>query len=521
MYKMVIADDEPAVRQYLRYIVKQYNLPFQICGEAEDGEQAVQMADLYQPEFIILDINMPLMSGLEAAKIIREKHRDAIIYILTAYSQFEYAQQAVQTHVADYLLKPIKPAQLADTLRKGIASALSQRIAKQKIRRMEQQIAKDRPAVTQQRLFELLKTDSDNPYALKLLRSIAKIEDFTPRAVLSISYWHNADNSKHGGLAERLLQEGVTLFGENAIVSSFSDELVMIFNQWDYDVRCALQTQLEEWENKYGITICAGISLVDTPSQIGRDYKNAKKKREAGLFWRQQGIVVIDGAVDGSQEIECEVIQKQIREYLLERKPDKAKASFHQFLSEVKQQVCQPEYVHAAIIKIANNLIEKYAEYIISDTDANLIRKNFITQVNQTASVCDLEQCLCNLIDTLESHVGTLEQNQAEVAVKWAVEYINNNYHKDLTLEQLAEKLFMSTGYFCRIFKKHAGTGYATYLTKIRLEKAKEILLTGKYTVNEVARMVGFRDASYFSSVFKKHYNQSPSNLAASMRLGS
>lgn len=75
----------------------------------------------------------------------------------------------------------------------------------------------------------------------------------------------------------------------------------------------------------------------------------------------------------------------------------------------------------------------------------------------------------------------------------------------------------MSTGYFCRIFKKHAGEGYAAYLTSVRLEKAREILLSGKYTVAEVAHMVGFRDASYFSSVFKKHYHQSPSALVASI----
>lgn len=518
MYKMIIADDEPAVRQYLRYIVKQYNLPFQICGEAEDGEQAVHLADLYQAEFYILDINMPLMNGLEAAKLIREKHKNAIIYILTAYSQFEYAHQAVQTHVADYLLKPIKPAQLVDTLRTGIASALSQRMSNQRLQRMAWQIAKDRPIVAQQRLFELLKNDRDNPRALELLRSISKKEDFSPAAILSASYWQNSSNSQGSGLAERLLQEGLALFEKHAIVTSFSDELVMIFRRWDYDVRCDLQAHLEEWERKYDITICAGLSLMVSPSQIGSNYKDARKKREAGLFWRQQGLLVIDNAVDGPREIECEAIQKQIRENLLERKPEKAKAIFRQFLSEAKQRICQPEYVHAAVIKIANNLVEKYAEYIISDDDANLLRKDFINQVNQTASVCDLEQCLCSLIDELESRGGSLEQNQAEQAVKWAVEYININYHKDLALEQFSEKLFMSTGYFCRIFKKYAGEGYATYLTNVRLQKAKEILLTGKYTVTEVARMVGFRDASYFSSVFKKHYHQSPSNLVASLR---
>jgi two-component system response regulator YesN len=515
MYKMIIADDEPAVRQYLRYIVKQYNLPFQICGEAEDGEQAVRLADLHQSEFVILDINMPIMNGLEAAKIIREKQPDAIIYILTAYSQFEYAQQAVQTHVADYLLKPIKPAQLVETLRKGIAGALGQRMSEQRLRRLEQQIAKDRPIVAQQRLFELLKTDNETPYALRLLRSISQKDCFTPHAIISASYWPKSGNLPVPGIAERLLREGQALFGEQAILASFSDELVMLVEHWDYGLRCILQNQLEEWERKYAITICAGVCLVAEPSLIGRDYKNARRKREAGLFWRQQGLLVIDSAVEGPQEIDCEAIQKQMREYLLERKQEKAKTVFHQFLREAKQQVCQPEYVHAAIVKIANSLIEKYAQYIISSNEAKLLRQQFLSDMNQATAVCDLEQCLCSLIDKLGSNAGS-EQNQAQQAVKWAIEYIHNNYHKDLTLEQFAEKLFMSTGYFCRIFKKYAGEGYATYLTNIRLEKAKEILLTGKYTVNEVARMVGFRDASYFSSVFKKHYHQSPSSLAVS-----
>lgn len=522
MYKMIIADDEPAVRQYLRYIVKEYNLPFQICGEAEDGEQAVQLVDLHQPEFIVLDINMPLMNGLEAAKIIREKHRDVMIYILTAYSQFEYAHQAVQTQVADYLLKPLKPADFVETLRKGVASVLSQRMTDQRLRRLERQVSKDKPLVIRQKLFELLTTEQDNSCALKLLQSIAKKESFRPAAILSVAFWPDSGRSESIGLEDRLLQESLNHFGDQAVLTSFSDELIMIFDHWNYDLRCMLQKQLAAWEQKFAISLCAGISLVASPSQIGRDYKKARKKQEAGLFWRQQGLSVIDGAADEAGEVDCEAVQKQIRDCLVERQPDRAKTIFRQFLDEARERVCQPEYVYAAVIKIANSLIEKYAEYTIADRDIGAIRKHFINEVNKTASVRDLEQCLCDLIDKLESHAGSLEQNQAEQAVKWAIEYINTNYHKELTLEQFAEKLFMSTGYFCRIFKKYAGEGYATYLTNVRLEKAREILLTGNYTVTEVARMVGFRDASYFSSVFKKHYRQSPSNLTASvMRAGS
>jgi two-component system response regulator YesN len=516
MYKMLIADDEPAVRQYLHFIVKQNNLPFLICGEAEDGEQAVQMASRLQPDFFILDINMPILNGLAAAKLIREKRREAIIYILTAYSQFDYAHQALQTQVAGYLLKPIKPQELVDTLKSGIATALNQRMSACRLQRMEHQIEKDKAVVVKQKLFELLKS-GDNYQALKLLRCIAKKDSFLPMAIVSLSYLPASQAPVASGTEERLLAECIGRFGEQAIVTSFSEEIVIIFACWDYSLHRELQVKLEEWEQIYGITLCAGVSQVVRPAEIGRDYKNARKKREVGLFWQQHGLLVSDSIMAGCKEIECDGIQQRLRDCLIERQLEKAKALVRQFLCEAKQKVGQPEHIYTACIKIANYLVDKYAEYIISTSEANVIRQNFIGELNTTASINDLEPCLGSLLDKLNGYVCSAEQNQAEQAVRWALEYINNNYHKDLTLEQFAEKLFMSAGYFCRIFKKYAGEGYASYLTNIRLKKARERLLSGKYTVAEVARMVGFRDASYFSSVFKKHYNQSPSLLATAV----
>jgi YesN/AraC family two-component response regulator len=514
---MIIADDEPAVRQYIHYVVKQYKLPFLICGEAVDGEQAVQMADRYQPEFAILDINMPIMNGLDAAAAIKEKDPDVVIYVLTAYSQFEYAHKAVQTQVADYLLKPIRPLDLVAILKKGIAGALKRRLTLLRNQRMAQQIAKDRPVVVKQLLFELLNSDSDNPNVLKLLQRMSQKVKFCPAAVISISQCQNIQTPLHNKLNERLTQDCISRFEEQAITTSFGGEIVLIFRQWNDELCCELQSRMEEWERRYAVTLYAGISIVDKPSRIGEAYNNAKKQREAGLFWRQQGFLMIDGVVNENAEVDYTTIQKQIRDFLIERQSNIAKAIVHQFLEEARQKLCQPEYVYAVVMKIAGSLIDKYAEYILSVTDASLLRVKFNTEVKKAASANDLEKCLEILIDTLESYVSPKEHNDAERSVKWAVEYINENYHKDLNLEKIAEKLFVSTGYFCRIFKRYTGEGYATYLTTIRLNKAKEILMTGQYTVAEVARMVGFNDASYFSSVFKKRFNQSPSQLAAAV----
>ena len=514
MYKMIIADDEPAVRDYIRYIVKRYSLPFQICGEAVDGEQAVEMADRYEPDFVIMDINMPIMNGLDAAEAIRKKYPDVVIYILTAYSQFDYAHRAVQNQVADYLLKPIRPEELVKVLKKGIASALRRRLSLHRTRRMAKQIAKDRPIVAKQILSELLRSDSDNPNAVKLLQNISKKESFYPAAVLSMTHWRDDGAAISHRLDERLTQDSIMRFGEHSITVSISREVVMIFRRWNNDLCIEIQAQLKEWALRYNIKLCAGLRIVVEPSRIGKDYRSAKKQQEAGLFWEKQGLFVPTGADNDEVEVDYNEIQQQIRDFLIERQSNVAKIIVGQFWDEARQKMCQREYVQAMAIKIANNLIDKYAEYIISVNDANLLRTNFTAEANKAFYANDLERCLCSLVDTLGDYSCPNEHNLAEQSVKWAVDYINANYHTDLSLDKIAGKLFVSTGYFCRIFKRYTGEGYATYLTNIRLKKAKEILMSGKYTVAEVARMVGFNDASYFSSVFKKTFNQSPSQLA-------
>lgn len=101
----VIADDEVLIRMYIREILE--NNGYEVAGEAEDGMDAVTICREQKPDFVIMDINMPVMTGLEAARVINEEQLAGFIIVLTAYRDREIAEEAVNMDIMGYIVKPV------------------------------------------------------------------------------------------------------------------------------------------------------------------------------------------------------------------------------------------------------------------------------------------------------------------------------------------------------------------------------------------------------------------------------
>ncbi|SFG78307.1 two-component system, response regulator YesN [Desulfotomaculum arcticum] len=128
MYKVLICEDEALERQVLRYLLANSELPLEVAGEAANGQDAVKLSFSLLPDIVLMDIKMPSMDGLSAAKAIKDRNPVVEIVIITAYGKFSYSQQAIKYQVADYLLKPVQPEELFNTLKK-IITRLEQRQA--------------------------------------------------------------------------------------------------------------------------------------------------------------------------------------------------------------------------------------------------------------------------------------------------------------------------------------------------------------------------------------------------------
>jgi two-component system, response regulator YesN len=118
LLKVLIADDEPNIREGIRYSIDWHEIGMEVVAEAEDGEEALELALKYKVDVLLADLNMPIMNGLTLIKNIRENNKKCSVVVISGYDDFTYAQEALRLQVDDYILKPIKPNNLTQVLKK-------------------------------------------------------------------------------------------------------------------------------------------------------------------------------------------------------------------------------------------------------------------------------------------------------------------------------------------------------------------------------------------------------------------
>lgn len=148
VYRVVVVDDEVLIRMYIREILE--NNGYEVVGEAEDGLDAINVCREYRPDFVIMDINMPVLSGLEAAKVIKEENLAGFIIVLTAYRDKEIAKRAVDIDVMGYIVKPVDE----DTLLPTIGIALNKY---RQIKKMEKEFDKTKEALDDRKYVDRAK----------------------------------------------------------------------------------------------------------------------------------------------------------------------------------------------------------------------------------------------------------------------------------------------------------------------------------------------------------------------------
>ena len=156
MYTLLIADDEQLERQALRFIIEKNYPQVQIVGEAGDGASAVRLAMEERPDIVLMDIRMPEINGLEAAKSIRVLLPDTRIVMLTAFDEFSYAKQALSMGAVEYLLKPVRPEELTETLRKVAEGVKAMKSKHQEEEALRKSVAEAMPFIQMSFVYDLI-----------------------------------------------------------------------------------------------------------------------------------------------------------------------------------------------------------------------------------------------------------------------------------------------------------------------------------------------------------------------------
>ncbi len=483
MYNLLIADDEQLEREAIAFLVKKRKLPFNVI-KAKNGKEAINEFNKNKIDFIILDIKMPVINGIDAGKKIREINDTVPIVYLTAWSNFNFAKSAISIRALEYLVKPINKNELYKVLEKFIEkNKLEQAKKNEEIKTVVNQFSKSFFASLKHGLVEteILKkyfNIKENNYfeGICLIVSEVKIEKLK-------TFFEQKDfYSNH--FYYFLASDRTTIIVFLKDKSSFFKQLKIISQPYYNKSSC-------------DITISLGSifsNLKELPRSIKEAsiaYSIAKKNNETiHEFNNIDENILKDSSINYIDEIE---------KAILECNRKKARELAHSFFDSI-----------AFLNK--EKLVETYYQnfLILHHTLSKKIPFFRIEKPNKT--IYEIELTLFNMIDNaIKALKSDLSDKYKRIffEIKYEIEI---NYNKQLTMDFYSDLLNMNTKYFSKLFKNYNDISFIDYLTNIRMTKSQKLLKEGN-SVKETAKAVGYLDSAYFSKVFSQKFNISPSQF--------
>lgn len=538
MLKIFLAEDEVIVRETIKRMIPWENLGFELVGEAADGEMALPLLLRQKPDLLITDIKMPFMDGLTLAKVAKKEIPGLKVVILSGYDDFSYAKQAINIGVEDYLLKPITKNALIERLteiRSRYEHEKTQKEYYEKFHREMQAYEKN----SSRDFFEALVSGSMD--MMEIYRRSEKLGlDIVAEAYNVLIFTMNCEEDFSGqreGYSEweaeslELLEE---FFSENTSAMLFRCNIfsyvVLIKGQKETieeNTRsCVSEIQriFDRKEQKRQWFVAAG-EPVERLSQIQKSYYSASRAFSQRYLYDENILYY-----DEMASMEKKNVTEDDSTYL--QKVD---------VNALNPAILQ-KFLSNGLLEETENFVKDYFYAIGQEPLESLVFRNYVT-LNVRFSVMsflkeigcdtrtleqeDTEDVLSESSKSLENAIAYAEKiisqaialrdqnsgNKNRSILKTAVDFIDSHYmEEDMSLNKAANAANVSANHFSALFSQNMGQTFIEYLTNLRMNKAKEYLRCTSMRSSEIAGEIGYKDAHYFSYLFKKTQGMTPSD---------
>lgn len=541
MCKIVIIDDERQVLQGMKRVIPWEELEAEWVGEAMDGEQGLELIRETQPDIILTDIYMPVMNGLEMIEKLRHEHFKGKFIILSGYSDFEYARHALRLNVHDYLSKPVTVQTIREVLQSAISKVEQENMKRYELAELEKKLMLYEPFVIKEWLKSVA-TGVGNLF-LENMREITNYRlkwENNKHVVIGLQVIRNADepdsrfNDSNGErfsiqrIIHELLQEERL---ESEVIELHSHQIVLwlhldsslLQEEIISHLRMLGKKMIGRMEAELGLTVYVGIGTVKNHWQ-----EIADSTEEAFYALSNQGAVAlsdfnlfefknrnedVDRLEKRDQLIRPIQFYQQLVEAIRHSQEKVACATIQEYMDRMQiQGVISPSLLHRLGTEIWGIL--SYSLYdvgiFLDEIFPEIDLKKEMTVI-QTPD--DFKKWLMNKIEEICGNRQWNENLKHKQAVDFMIQYIHEHFSENITLNDLANQVYISRNYLSQIFKKATGISFNQYLTQVRMEKAKAMILEGKYLIYEIAERVGFKNVPYFSTLFKKHTGLNPTDL--------
>ena len=525
MFRILLADDEGIMLESLRNIItSSFGSECDIqC--VKTGRAVVEMAESFHPDIAFVDIHMPGLSGIQAIQEIRKVNKEMIIVIITAYDKFSYAKEALNLGVMEYLTKPISSKKvILDVCMKAM-----QRVEDARQRRSDDLKIRERleivvPIIESGFIYSMLQDDggtSGSGYE-KLLGIeerfgfclVLEFGDSDENGRLTNAIGSSVKASKYYQELREIVRDYFScvigpVMGNRVVVYVPSGEQKLKYEE-RVEIITRTMNMLQKLEERVGSDFRSGIGTTKPIENARESYVEALRAlRESGSH------VVHIGDIPSMQEGKAGEYSRELENTYYERglKGDiegAAACAVEIFRHIMEQYGSVREDVEAKVLELIMQL-----EYRLSQKDGTDFgqkpRGSYIREVREAPDGESLCRWFSDKTREICKCTGTEKKKEMENLVEQVRGYIDENYQKDISLDDISRMVNISPYYFSKLFKQETGENFIEYLTRTRIGRACECLKNPDYSIKQVCAMAGYGDPNYFSRIFKKYEGINPS----------
>ncbi len=513
--KVLLADDEYLIRNGLRNSVHWEKHDMEVVGTAADGEQALALAREHKPDLVITDICMPFMDGLELSEAVLREQPETSVILLTGYDEFDYAKRAIKLGIVDYVLKPIdleyienlldevaykrgkRHAQLRNGKRAQLMNAVLRRGNGQKPSDEELEWADISPTDCYacimvgilgyrfaEDMFEKRELqDYFNQFAGRIDACAGEMAVFQERSVTEGRILLIISGKDAQQAADRM-QSVLRALKQDEVLSNESPFL------------CATDGISEDiWALQEAYYHCQTVMQYDflNDETTFLDYAELKRiKNDDGMQLSKD----IASFVNCIRMFDKRLIERNVEDITGHiRDSGRYSGMYGQMFiaSAYSQMLNTLQEFEIDLDDVFENPIEVYRHIVAGGSLQQQMRE------------------LANMLSVVCDYVHSKSSSAHRILVEKARQYINTHFMEyDISLQRVAEAVHISPCYFSILFKQESGQSFVSYLTELRMEKAKQMLQYTDQKAYEIAMAIGYDNPTYFSTLFKKHTKLSP-----------
>ncbi len=496
MYKMIVVDDEQWIRRWLQKIIVELREDITIIGSFEDGEDAWGFLQSNDVDIVITDIKMAVMTGLKLAELASDNHMNTKFIMISGYEEFEYAKKAIQLRASGYVLKPIDKQELKSVLDFAIEN-IDATFA-------HSSSAENTDSRVMGLLTKLVNEENDDVNYIvdqldvykNMLIGVVQIDigasvNIEVEAILRSVFMENCKNCEHYIVKEEHLNYYYFLFSKNPQAMQKDSQFVKnkIIKSFD-KVRVFQGAWFQNSERIYLEISSVRNMMKSNDRSINKDIDSNTDRNTGRMLIILRSNLVINTRTKNLAEVEKNILHlKKI--YLSHNvEGETFRYLFFALMNDV--------------LKMLESLEGRDKEYLVAQG------YDFCVRINKYENVVAMLEWTLNYLKSVIDFLIIKQDLSVTNIVRKECDYMREHYNEDINLYTICEKYGINSSYYSTKFKEEVGMSFIDYLTGIRIEVAKKLLVESQETVKQISESVGYNDSKYFSRVFQNNVGCSP-----------